>query len=356
MSDEVRTGRPMLPFSTTRAAHAVAQAAESLGWDFSDPDAFLKRIQHVEYGLSAEIEFAAILRWLGLCKFVHRLNDDALTDPQFGELEVPDLFAVFTHGEERRSVLIEVKTTEGMSLHFTKPYIERLRAYAALLSQPLLIAWRPRNIGFWILLDADLVVAGDEGCTVRFDDAIKNDLMCLLAGDYSIIPMQGAGLRFVADRIGEKEPTEDGFQAVFQITEATFHDATGNRMSDVSNELSALILSTLTHDEEVTDDRMVKSFTTHGGLTRAQLVLRTAITFSMDEGERIHWKAVSASLGSIIKAADLLAEAQGAFGTCVEYVIYQQPQVLPAFLVTGWTGPFGVRHRVPADDTGERGA
>ena len=150
-------GRTQRPFDETTAAHTVVRAAEDMDWDLTDPEAFRRRIQHVEYGLSAEIEFAALLRWLGTCAFVHRLSENAFTDPSRAVWQVPDLFAVFSVGEETSSALIEVKTTKDHVLKLKKSYLERLRAYARLLNQPLLIAWRPRAINFWLLVDRDVI-------------------------------------------------------------------------------------------------------------------------------------------------------------------------------------------------------
>lgn len=340
MADEETLGRVKVPFDLTSAAHAVARAAEALNWDFSDPEAFLRRAQHVEYGLSAEIEFAAILRWLGVCKFVHRLNEDRLADSTFTELEVPDLFAVFENAGTRISALIEVKSSEALELKFTRRYLDKLQAYAKQIGQPLLIAWRPRNVGFWVLFDPRIAKTDSEDATVSFDLAIRNDLMGILAGDYSLVAMEGAGLRIVAKRISEKEPTEDGYQAVFEITEAYFHDSAGNKMPEVSAAISSLLLSTLQHDEHIDDDGIVKSFTASDGITKAQLVLRAAVAFPLKDDERIHWRAVSNKLDSILKSADLLAEAKQTFGTFVRYVLFQQPQNRPDFLSSGWTDLF----------------
>jgi len=67
VTDGKNLGRDQRPFASTDAAYAVARVAESLNWNLADTQAFLRQAQHVEYGLSAEIEFAAILRWLGRC-------------------------------------------------------------------------------------------------------------------------------------------------------------------------------------------------------------------------------------------------------------------------------------------------
>lgn len=57
------------PFTSVDAAHAAVRIPEALNWNLADPQSFLRQAPHVEYRLSAEIEFAAILRWLGRCRF-----------------------------------------------------------------------------------------------------------------------------------------------------------------------------------------------------------------------------------------------------------------------------------------------
>jgi Holliday junction resolvase len=187
-------GRTAKPFVATDAAHAVVRAAEQVGWDISDIQKFLRQVQHVEYGLSSEMEFAAILRWLGWCSFVHRLSEDMLEDPARSLWAVPDLFVVFSADNQICTALIEVKTSDGTLLKFKKSYLQRLQAYAELMKQPLLIAWRPRPLGFWILFDPRIAQRTDnESLEVDFGLALKNDLMSMLAGDYYITPKRGRG-------------------------------------------------------------------------------------------------------------------------------------------------------------------
>jgi Holliday junction resolvase len=334
-----RLGRTAQPFRTADAAHTIVKVADQLGWDMGNIDKFTRRVQHVEYGLSAEIEFAAILRWLGWCSFVHRLSEDVLEDEARSQWTVPDLLAVFQTGGDTCSAVIEVKTTEDKVLRFKAWYLKRLKDYAALLNQPLLIAWRPRAVGFWILFDPAIAEpAGEDSVTVDFEQAIKNDLMSVFAGDYYLVPKQGAGLRIELERVGEKEPTADGYQAVFRVSDAYLHDAAGERGADVPNALVWAIFSTLTDHQEINDDVVVQSFVASGGMTRAQLVLRTAVGFSLDEDERIHWKQVGTNLDAILRCDDLLRDAQAYFGTFMSYIFHQQPQITPSFLPGGWAG------------------
>lgn len=339
-----RRGRAQRPFDETTAAHTVVRAAESLGWDLSDPEAFLRHVQHVEYGLSAEIEFAALLRWLGTCTFVHRLSEDVLADPSRAEWQVPDLFAVFSIDRETCSALIEVKTTENHVLKLKKAYMERLQAYARLLNQPLLIAWHPRDIGFWILIGPSHAEAIDrETLQLEFEVAMQNDLMSLLAGDFFIVPEKGVGFRFKARRISDKEPTEDGYQAVFQIDKAYFQDAAGNAVKEFPNSIIWMVFSAMEEKQDVTDEGFVQSFLTSGAMTRAQRVLRTAASFPLKEDQRIHWKEVGTNLDAILACDTLLSDVQSHFGTFVQYVLHQKPKTMPGFLPDDWRATAAVK-------------
>jgi Holliday junction resolvase len=340
LSAENKLARAKQPFATTDAAHAMVRAAETMNWNLADIPSFLHRAQHVEYGLSAEIELAAILRWLGRCRFVHRLNEEVLKDPAHDTMEVPDLLAVFSDGVNTRAALIEVKTSDEMSLVFKRPYIEKLNAYAALLNLPLLIAWRPRRVGFWMLFNPSLAEPLDSArVQVSFELALKNDLMSILAGDFHLVPQAGAGLRFEIKRIGEKQPTPNGFQAMFQISDAYFHDAAKTRVAGVPNSISWLLVSAMEDHCDVGEDEIIQSFIASGGVTRAQLVLRTAVGFSLDDDQRIHWKAVGNNLDSILTCHALLADAEACFGSFVQYVFHQRPANVPSFVPETWQYP-----------------
>lgn len=263
--------RPKRISDDTSAAHTIVRAMEEMGYDIDDAEAFIQRVQHVEYGLSAEIEFAALLRWLGNCPFVHRLSEDALSEPSQSNWQIPDLLAVFRSGELACSAAIEVKTTESHTLKLKADYIQRLKSYAALIGQPLLIAWRPRNIGFWVLVDPENAKKqSDSSLELDLDTAVKNDLMSLVAGDHYIVPTKGAGLVLEASRIGEKKPTPHGYEAVFRIDNALFVDGKGERISQVPDPIIWVIFSSMEESQEATDSGLVQRFLASGGMdTRA---------------------------------------------------------------------------------------
>lgn len=178
----------------------------------------------------------------------------------------------------------------------------------------------------------------DHRVQISFDLAAKNDLMSVLAGDFYLVPEAGAGLRFEAKRIGEKQPTADGYEATFQIADAYIHDAAGTRVTNLPNSIAWMIFSAMEDHSDAAGDTIVQSFTASGGMTRAQLVLRTAVGFSLDDGQRIHWKAVGRNLDSILTRDTLLNDAEARFGTFVQYVFHQQPQTMPSFVPKKWHG------------------
>ena len=330
-------GRSHRPFDDTSTAHTIVRAWEQVGHSITDPDAFVRRVQHIEYGLSAEIEFAVLLRWLGSCPFVHRLSEDAFNDRADSNWQVPDLLAVFQKGDLTCSATIEVKTTSSHTLRLKADYLTRLQTYADLITQPLLLAWRPRNIGFWMLFEP-FRVGRLKDDTYEFDleSVMKNDLMSMVAGDFFVVPEQGAGLMLEASRISEKRPTTDGYEAMFRIDNAYIRNADGKPVDNVPDAIVWTLLSAMEEQQNVNDDGFVQAFVASGGMTRAQLILRTAVSFPLSEEQRIHWKSLGTNLDMVISSRDILSQAQTYLATFVRYIYCLQPQDPPRFLPDLW--------------------
>lgn len=339
--DEVRRrrtlGRHQRPFDDTSIAHTIVRAMEDMDYRVTDPSTFIRRIQHVEYGLSAEIEFAALLRWLGACSFVHRMSDDAFSDPTRSKWQVPDLLAVFQNGDLSCSAVIEVKTTSTHTLRLKEDYLARLHAYADLVGQPLLLAWRPRKIGFWTLVDPCHVTrVNEETFELGLENAIMNDLMSTIAGDFYIVPEKGAGLIIETSRISEKRQTTDGYEAMFRIDNAYIRNGDGNPICNVPNAIIWILFSAMEERCDANDNGFVQEFVASGGMTRAQLILRTAAGFRLNEEQRIHWKVIGTNLDTIVNSRDLLCQSQTYLGTFVRYIFHVQPKNIPRFLPKQW--------------------
>jgi hypothetical protein len=85
-----------------------------------------------------------------------------------------------------------------------------------------------------VLFDPATAPSVDDRIVVTFDHAIRHDLMSYLAGDVTYVPKEGSGFQIIADRTGEKMPTNEGFHAMFTVTHAHFHDADGTKR-DISS-------------------------------------------------------------------------------------------------------------------------
>lgn len=332
-----RFGRTRKPFDDVSAAHAVVKAMEECGYSVDDPDSFIRRVKNTEYGLSSEVEFATLLRWLGACPFVHRLDRESFADSTEATWAVPDLLAVFRSDQGGCSAAIEVKTTKGRTLRFRPDYLARLKAYADLIAQPLLLAWRPRDVGFWILVDPiHLHSTGDLDGKLEFEVAIKHDLMSVLAGDYYVVPRKGVGLVLKARRVSGKRETGDGYEAVFRIDDARFQNADGDTVRNLPDAIIWTILATAEERQNVTDDGFTQSFVASGSTTRAQYILRTAATFRLGENQRINWKAIGSNFDSFVTNEELSLQINNHFGSFIRYVFHQQPQKVPCFLPKDW--------------------
>jgi Holliday junction resolvase len=328
--------RDKTPFDTVQGCHAIVQAAEAMNWDLTDLASFAKRVQSIEYGLSAEVEFAAILKWLGRCKLVHGLEQEPFSSFDVDDLKIPDLFAIFQNRNETFSTLIEVKTTDATKLKFSRDYLAALNRYAKLMNQPLLVAWKPRKLGFWVLLDPSLAKQVGNSFVIDIEIGMKNNLLSILAGDFVIVPEPGIGIVIQFKRVSDKVPTKAGYQAVFQVDHAGFKDAQGNIKSTVHPAIQAVLFATMEDSDVVTDDSVTQNFLSSGRMVHAQELLRTVVGTLNKQNEKPHWKSIAKDLGSILSCKDLRDAVGASFGIFTQYVFTQSPAVWPDFLPDLW--------------------
>ena len=327
---------PLMPFDWTQAGHAVVKACEAVDWNLEDPAEFIKRVQLIEYGLSAETEFAAILSWLGRCSLVHRLDQDCYSSKSNSTCCIPDLLAILEHQGVRLPVLIEVKTRKHSCLKIRSSEVASMRRYAASLSLPLLFAWKPRRLGFWLLVDPIHFVEKDGKSILELDSAMKNNLLSCVAGDFLVVPKKGADLVLEAKIVKKTRSNESGFEEPLKITHMEFHNADGVAARNVSEAILAIVLSCNDVVQEVYDDRIRISFRTRDEPITTQQVLRTAIACHGKPTKPIKWRHFAKDLDSYLSSALLHAEIQKHFGTFVQYQFFLHPQAWPTFLPEAW--------------------
>ena len=164
----------------------------------------LEQIRSQEKGLPLEYQFGAICWWLGKCKHFQFMD----TQPEFPYLSkiekvrYPDAFAIFNYNNSDFPCFIQIKSDNNMRLKLTSNYVSGLKRYPLLKNYPLLIAWKFKE--FWCLFDIDTFISESGGVNVKFEDAMKANLMSLLCGDF-MFPGFRAGIEWYL----KFEPDED---------------------------------------------------------------------------------------------------------------------------------------------------
>jgi hypothetical protein len=212
-----------------------------------------------------------------------------------------------------------------------------MQAYAELLSLPLLIAWKPRRLGFWLLIDpCHAKVQGDKS-VINLEIACKNNLLSAVAGDFALVPKVGAELYFDCALIKRLSETSDTLNGVFEVVDAGMRDADGSITTDVSHATFMFLMSCM---EEVVTRRSDGGFrwalVTQGGTIFAQQVLRTAVAMASPTDGGTKWRQVASDLGSYLTLHELHAEIGQNFGKFVQFQLFQRPQIWPDFLPTTW--------------------
>jgi Holliday junction resolvase len=201
-------------------ARLVLDASERLKW--SDAAKVAQLVKRLERGLPAEDELCVLFRWLGRCKLVHKLDQFPYPPDLWKQYRAPDLLAAFDVEGRLHPVLIEVKTKAKEALSWRPDYLGALQSYADLLKLPLLIAWKHHT--FWTLFEAKHMRVSRKNFKMTFEDAMRQNLFGILAGDFSFSFRTGTGLHIRFRKLGS---TADGFHGV--IEEAYMSNPEGHR-------------------------------------------------------------------------------------------------------------------------------
>ena len=317
------------PFDEVSFAHRLAEAAAAVNYNLTNPGAFINRLRNVEYGTSAEIEFAAILSWLGQCALIHQLGQQTFSSDSKRKWGIPDLLVVFERDGVKVPALIEVKTTAELVLRLGVGYVDSLYEYASLTSKPLLIAWRPRPMNFWLLLDPKQATREGSKLVIRLEEAFKQNLMSWMAGDLWIVLIEGVGCYFDLERKRDTDGREE-----LEVRNSEFRDAE-DQVVEPSKALLSILTAASKVKQEVADDRIRHSFVA-GGLISSQQVFRSEVGWSLKRDERIHWRNVGRCLGQFCPSDDIRAEAQGYIGRFFSHIFTAVPWAFPDFLPPAW--------------------
>ncbi|MFG5380481.1 hypothetical protein [Yoonia sp. R2-816] len=207
------------------------------------------------------------------------------------EYQVPDLLAQY---QDSGPVLIEVKAKKARTLSFKPDYLERLEAYAALLNIPLLIAWKYH--GIWTPFEARHLSKAHKNFNIRFDHALRENLLGVLAGDvaYKIAPGAGIHLRFKKEKLLNIEKNEGGYTEQWQmrVDKVGFTSAGGEPLNDPDDEVTTLLTTWDLAEREVHSNTHVEVqfvATDEDGMMFGHMALVHLLNWSLPKGASINW-------------------------------------------------------------------
>ena len=322
--------------SPTDGARLIQEVLAELGWD-ADVTAVANEVRRLDIGLPLEDEFAVVCAWLGKSQLLHKLDQLQIPPASKREYQVPDLLAKFSTQASKSPVLIEIKAKSDNVLSFKPEYLQRLKNYADLTGSPLLIAWK--YLGMWTLFDASHMKKATKNFNITLSDALRENLLGVLAGDFAYKIGAGAGirLRLRKDQLVEAEEADEGRteQWIMTIDDVAFTDRDGSRRTDLSSEVQSLFTTwDLEQHEEHTGSSVDLHFVAgNEGILFAHMALVRLLTWGQPIGSQPHWRKllrkgrVTANVENFAEALRVALDER-----VVSHVFNIQPITMPSFL------------------------
>lgn len=301
----------------------------------ANPESIAERVRRLDQGLPVEDEFIAVCSWLGRTRLVHKLDQHQVPVRSRELYQVPDLLAQF---EDTGPLLIEVKSKAKPTLSFRPDYLDRLKAYAALVNMPLLIAWK--HHGLWTLFEARHLNKAVKNFNIGLGDALKENLLGVLAGDvaYKIAP--GAGVQFRC-RKEELLATQKCGNAVteqwqMRIDEVGFTIAGGFPVDDLHPDVTTLFTTWDLSQRQTHDDTHIHLNFVAGkddAMMFGHMALTRLLTWSKPDNAPINWRHAIRREAVVSNMTNFRQALNRALGQkVVNLILDQQPQSWPDFL------------------------
>lgn len=291
-----------------------------------------RRVRGLDRGLPAEDEFSVICAWLAQCQLIHKLDQQQTPVSSRDAYQVPDLLATF---KAAGPFLIEVKVKQDRTLSFRPDYLGRLTAYAELLGPPLLIAWKFHSM--WSLFDARHLRVAHTNFNISQSEAMKQNLLGVLAGDvaYSLGPAAGIHFDCTKEELISVEDESLTEQWQGRISDVFFTDGMGRRRDDLHGETQQLFASwDLQRHEEISADSIRLSFIPgENQMQFAHSALVQLLAWERPSGAPQNWRhllrapTITRSIGDFGQAL-----SRALHEGVVHHILHQQPVDWPDFL------------------------
>ncbi len=313
----------------------IHEALEQLGWG-AEAGRVAARIRRLNVGLPREDEFSVVCGWLGGCDLIHKLDQKQTPEKSSEIFQAPDLLAIFNVKGKQVPVLIEVKSKKDKTLSFRPDYLEKLKKYARVLNLPVLIAWKWQ--GLWSLFEIKHLRKARTNYNIRFEDAIKENLLGILAGDFSYSLYPNAGLHFSIKKeelLGTAQ-TGDGKTEEWKtvIEDVYFTNGRGEIVRNLPSHVQQLFVTwDLEESEEHTDTHITMNYVVpEGSMLFGHMALVQLLNWQTPTGQVIHWRTMLHGT-NIVKGIDNFRAAiqEAMDNKIVRIVINQIPRTKPEF-------------------------
>lgn len=315
----------------------IQDVLAELGYE-GDAVEVAKRVRRLDIGLPAEDEFSVVCAWLGKCELLHKLDQCQVPVGSKKNFQVPDLLARFSTQASQSPVLIEVKSKNETLLSFKPEYWKGLQNYAELMGMPLLIAWK--FYGIWILFEARHMKKAVKNFNINFSDAIRENLLGVLAGDvaYKIGAGAGVHLRLRKDELLRAEVGDNGREEEwrFVIDDVSFTDYMGGALGrELGRDIQSLFATWDLEDKELHNDTHVYLSFVAGkdGVQFAHAALVRLLNWESCRDGRPHWRRLLKEEKITESVTSFTAALYAAHGQkVVSHIFHQFPHTMPGFL------------------------
>ena len=250
----------------------------------------------LNFGLPREDEFSVVCGWLGCCDVIHKLDQKQTPEKSSERYQVPDLLAIFNVQGKQVPVLIEVKSKKDNTLSFRPDYMEKLKQYSNVLNLPILIAWRWQ--GIWILFELKHMKKAKKNYNIHFGDAIRENLLGILAGDfsYSLYPKAGLHIGMKKEELISTEEADDGStdQWKMVIDDVYYTNGDGQVVRNLPSQVQQLfVISDLEKSENHTDTHITMNYVVReSSMLFAHMALVRLLNWQTPADPDIHWRTM----------------------------------------------------------------
>lgn len=312
-------------------ARIIQEVINQLGWK-EDITQLIERVNQLDKGLLQEDEFIYIIKWLGRCKFIHKLDQLHLPRESKNLYTIPDILVEVQTSEGTKTFLIEIKTSKKDKLSWTEKYYEGLNNYSNLMNLPVLIAWKWDMFGIWTLFELKHFSKPESNYKISFETAAKENLLSQIFGDFIIMPDENFGLNIQmkkVKKISEGKNDNGNLEIGWETTiDEIYYSGRDNIKVTSMNKAIFALLTSLRTEEVVTETETyitTKFFPNPQKMIFAQ-TLPTTLLRAFSKEDSINWLQCSLENKEPISSSELLdGLTENIEDGLIQHILFTQP-------------------------------